>query len=127
MSERKKPGLTSRPPGPRELSEFLDGADKPRGGSPPVHVDRFSQPSETTWERPPAAPAAAAPPAPRPRGRPRKDPAEGETVRFTLRLSERHHAMLQTLAKQRRRSMQTVALDILEPEIERLVRGEGEE
>jgi len=106
----KRPGLTTRPPGPRDLEEFLEGAGEPR------------QPKNPEPQTAPHAKAQSR------KGGTTPDFEVGGTEKFLLRMGGKHHAMLKWLSGvSRRRSMQSIALDLLEPAIEDAVKRMQEE
>jgi len=115
MSERKgPPPLSRRPPGPRNVEEFMEAAERPRE-SPAEASPADKIPADKI-------PAAEGGVAPMP-----WETAEGG-ARFPLRLSAKHHAMLQWLAQVTpRKSMNDWILDLLEPAIEEAVRRKREE
>ena len=112
--KKDKPKLRAAPP-KRELDDFLGGANEPPARE----------------ERPAAAPKTSRPPRPEPQAAalPWEEPGierEGKKM-FNVRFQPRHFYMLQWLAATtRRESMQSLALDILEPAIEEAVRRRSE-
>ncbi len=106
MKDKKK--MSAAPP-KKELDDFLARANEP--------------PARSQAPKPPRAAAKAKAEAKPP---PWEEPGierEGLKV-FNLRLQPRHFYMLKYLAENTRRaSMQSIALDILEPALEEAVRG----
>lgn len=110
----KRPGLTTRPPGPRDLEEFLEGAGEPRQPRP---AEGDPEPQTAPHAKPQSR-----------KGGTTADFGGGGTEKFLLRMGTKHHAMLKWLSGvSRRRSMQSIALDLLEPAIEDAVKRMQEE
>jgi len=102
MKRHEKPKLKVWPPA-RSVHEFADSAND-------------AQPAQAVQKR----------------KTPAEFQADNSTVRFLLRMSAAHHEMLAWLSEtsrkgQRRLSMQTIALDLLEPAMEEAVKRRREE